>query len=410
MNEKEMQTFIDSKGKAIRRTYRRGLELFSEFYGKSVKEILEERKNDVTAKPNESLVDAKFRADRFEKELEKYHTWLQQEKHYSLNTARAYCNGLIQLFNYFSMPINIRRGSPISQTVVSLGDFVLKPIHVRKMFHIAKDLRSKLIISLANDLGWRVGDFVHIKIKDLPNLEQESPIEFSKITQKKKVVSKTCLSRDTVELLKEYIWSFGLKDDSFVFWSNGSHIAESTVNSRLRDLARESDIDLHGKSLTFHCFRKMLLSEGKNVGVDPDILKLMVGKSVSKAMLTYMTGINVRKAFMKLQESTHINGAVLSKKKEEAFEVLKKDMKKTKEAMFGLEKENSTLKTRIDLLQTNTTELNDVVKTLTKYVLEELKAELPAKLRQTTGFEIKASETEKKLRHFLGSHYKPKEE
>lgn len=122
-----------------------------------------------------------------------------------------------------------------------------------------------------------------------------------------------------------------------------------------------------------------------------------------------MTGVNIKKAFIKLQSITHINGAILSAKKEEAFEVLKTDMKKTKEAMIGLEKENSTLKTRIDLLQDNNTEQNGVLKALVKYVLEELKAPLPAKLKlqQTSMKDAKVfpltvkSEAEKRLRKFL---------
>jgi len=403
MNEEniEMEAFLDSKKGSLRRSYKRGLETFSEFYGKSIKQILEERKDDATPRKNEGIVDAKFRSDRFQRELEKYHTWLQKEKNYSINTAKLYCNGLLQLFSYYGMPINIRRGSPITQTVVSLGDFVLKPPHIRAMFHIAKDIRSKLMVSLANDLGWRIGDFLSIKVGELPNLEQEAPIEFERITAKKKVVSKTCLSNDTISLLKDYIFTFGLKPDHYLFWSNGGHIAETTVNSRLRDLARESDVDLHGKNLRFHCFRKMIISEAKNLQLDPDIIKLMVGKSVPKAMLAYMTGIDVRKAFIKLQTSTRINGAILSKKKEQLFEVLKTDMEKTKNAMVGLEKENSTLKTRIDLLQ-------DVLKDLTRYILDELKAPLPSKLKTQQASMKNAvyaytpkSEAEKRLRKFI---------
>ena len=42
--------------------YRRGIELFCEWYGKDVDTILEERKDDLTPRPNESFVDAKQRA------------------------------------------------------------------------------------------------------------------------------------------------------------------------------------------------------------------------------------------------------------------------------------------------------------------------------------------------------------
>ena len=411
MSEREMETFLDSRKSDIRRSYERGLKLFSQFYGKPIKQILEERKDDVTPRPNENFVDGKNRAKRFEDILEKYWKWLQKpqftimgkpNKGYGLNTAHVYCVGVLQLFRYYSMGITLRAGSPISQTVVSLGNFVLRAEHIKKMFHVAKDLRSKLIISMANDLGWRIGDFLSIKVGELPDLELEPPLEFNKITEKRKIVAMTCLSRDTVELLKEYIFTFGLKDDSYLFWSNGGHVAETTITARIRDLARDAEINLHGKKLIFHCFRKMIISEAKNLQIDPDIINVMVGKNVKKDILTYMTGVNIRKAFIKLQTVTHINGGILSKKKEEIFEVLKTDMEKTKKTMLGLERENSTLKTRIDLLQ-------GVLKDLTKYILEELKAELPAKLKlQQTSmknakvfpFTVK-SEAEKRLRKFI---------
>lgn len=48
-----MAEFLDSYSKkSTRRMYRRGLELFCEWYGKDVDTILEERKDDLTPRPN----------------------------------------------------------------------------------------------------------------------------------------------------------------------------------------------------------------------------------------------------------------------------------------------------------------------------------------------------------------------
>ena len=38
----------------------------------------------------------------------------------------------------------------------------------------------------------------------------------------------------------------------------------------------------------------MIISQAKNLGIDPDIIKVLVGKSVKKDVLTYMTGIDVK--------------------------------------------------------------------------------------------------------------------
>ena len=69
--------------------YKRGLDLFCEFYGKDVDKILKERKDDLTPRPNETLVDAKQRASRYGKLLEKFHAWLLKQG-YRINTARMH--------------------------------------------------------------------------------------------------------------------------------------------------------------------------------------------------------------------------------------------------------------------------------------------------------------------------------
>jgi integrase len=264
---------------------------------------------------------------------------------YGINTRRTSTLGLLQIFRYYNMGLTLRNGSPISQTVISTGDFVLMPEHVRAMFHTAKDLRSKLLVSMGNDLGWRINDVLGIQRSELPNLEQEAPIVWTRITAKEKQVSKTCLSQTTVTLLKEYLFTFPSKNP-FLFGSNGkNHIDEETVNNRLRDLARESNIEIGNSKLTWHCFRDMIISQAKNHSIDPDVIKIMVGKSVNKAMLPYLTGIDVKTAFLKLQKVLGITTII------EESETNIKKIESLQNAMIELEKENKNLRTRIEVLQ-----------------------------------------------------------
>jgi hypothetical protein len=74
------------------------------------------------------------------------------------------------------------------------------------MFHMAKDLRSKLLISMGNDLGWRISDILSIQRSELPNLEQEPPIVWIRVTGKEKQIAKTCLSKTTVPLLRVSVY------------------------------------------------------------------------------------------------------------------------------------------------------------------------------------------------------------
>ena len=306
---KFMEEFLGSLSKKTGNNWMRGINLFVDWYGKPVDDILQERKDDLTPRKNENLIDQKNRADRFERELEKFHKWMLS-KGYRINTARTYCTAVLQLFRYYSMGITLRTSSPLSRTTISTDDFNLKPHHVRAMFHVAKDLRSKLLVSMGSDLGWGISDVVEIRRDELPDLNQQPPIYWERIRKKTKQVAKTCLSETTVMLLKEYLFSFPTKNP-YLFHSNGTHISDKTVNQRLRDLASDADIKIGNKNLHWHCFRKMLLSTAKNLGIDPDIIKIMTGKAVKKDILTYMTDINIVDAFKKLQTVTRINGELI---------------------------------------------------------------------------------------------------
>ena len=179
-----METFLSSVRKSTANSWRRGITLFTEWYGKSVDTLLQERKDDLTPRPEENFIDQKNRADRFERELEKFHKWMV-DNGYKINTARNYCSAVLQLFRYYSMPIRLRTGSPISRITISTDDFNLKPKHVRAMFHSAKDLRSKLLISMGNDLGWSISDVIKIRRDELPDLNQQPPIYIGSESEEK---------------------------------------------------------------------------------------------------------------------------------------------------------------------------------------------------------------------------------
>ena len=364
-----MAEFLNSyNNKSTRRMYKRGLDLFCEFYGKDVETILKERKDDLTPRPNETLVDTRQRTGRYEKLLEKFHAWLLGQG-YKTNTARTLCLGLMQLFRYYSMGITLRAGSPVSQTVVTTRDFILQPEYVRAMFHVAKDLRSKLLISMGDDLGWRISDIINIRRSELPNLEQDPPIEWIRTTKKEKVVAKSCLSKTTIALLKEYLCSFPTKNP-YLFHSNTrNHISDETVNARLRDLARDAGIELGSMKLRWHCFRKIIISQAKNLGIDPDIIKLMVGKSVKKDILTYMTGMDVKTAFNKLQEALGIKAfteesANIVQAMENEIKELKQTLVRVQQDANAYKKESEVLAERVTELEARLTEHGDALKVI----------------------------------------------
>lgn len=362
-----VEKFLGSVGLSTMRNYRRGLTLFTEWYGKPIETILAERKEDLTPRANENLIEQRQRADRYEKLIEEFHKWLAtaqtDREAYDINTARTYCLGILQIFRYYNMGLSLRAQSPINVTVISVGDFVLMPQHVKAMFHVAKDLRSKLLISIGNDLGWRIGDVLSIQKSELPNLDAQTPIEWTRITTKEKQVAKTCLSDTTVSLLKEYLFAFP-SHNPYLFNSNGEgHIDDNTVNDRLRDLARESNIEVGNMKLTWHCFRDMIISQAKNLGIDSDMIKLMVGKSINKAMLPYLTGLDVKTAFNRLQEVTKINGSVI---KEESKDIIIELGKQVSDISEKLEQQSNRLEEQAKQILSLESALSTIIPTYPK--------------------------------------------
>jgi len=279
-----------AKAKATYKSYKRGLELFEDWYGKDADAILKERKQDVA-----SGDITKIR--RFSRELEKFHKWML-EQGYSINSARVNTLGLMQFFRYYGMPI-----TDVSfKTVPTTKTFIPSVEQLRKMYAIA-DLRERVILSLGLDLAWRISDFITLEKQDIPDLSRKAPIPIEKITRKESVISSTFISSETVELLKAYLPTLP-KENPYLFPSNrNKHLDDESVNKILKKLARKAKIKIpQNKRFTFHSLRKRFLSTCYNLGIDSEIAKLMVGKSIGQSMETYLADVKLRDAFIRVRE------------------------------------------------------------------------------------------------------------
>lgn len=301
-----------------RKGYRVGIKKFYEWFGKSPREILEARKDDLTQRPGEDLIEYRNRAAMFEREIEKFHGYLLNQG-FATNTARGMTIGIRQLFRYYQMPVRMRAGSRVTKTVKTSKNFPLRIEHVRRMFDVA-DLRERVILGMATDLGLRISDFIKIKKKDIPLLNQEPPLMFDVMTGKEEVVAHGFLSAETVELLKVYIPTLQKKENPYLFPSNGSRpISDEWLNQLLRKLAEKAQIELNGKSLTFHCFRKMFLSASIDSGIGLTAGKKLCGKAIAQSDDTYLTTVKLRdkfvqlKKFLAIKQSMKIEGQQLEK-------------------------------------------------------------------------------------------------
>jgi site-specific recombinase XerD len=310
--EMSIQEFLNSvSNPRTRKGYRFGLRKFVGWFGKSGEELLAMRQEDLTQKPGEPLVEYKNRAAKFEKEIERFHSYLIEEG-YSINSARNMTLGIRQLFRYYQMPVTMRTGSKVSQTVQTTKNFPLAIEHVRKMFEVA-NLKERTVLSLAVDAGPRISDFLAIKKTDLPPLDMEPPIAFTLLTQKDKITANCFLSQESVGLLRTYLSAMQKKNNVYLFSSNGkSHISDEAISKMLNRLAENAQIDLNGKSLSFHCFRKMFLSASIDSGIGLTAGKKLCGKAIPRSDDTYLTTVKLREKFIQLKKFLTIKQSVKS--------------------------------------------------------------------------------------------------
>jgi integrase len=309
-----VEEFLDSlPSKGTKKIYKMGLKKFFKWYGKASDQVLQERKDDLTQRPKEDLVTYRNRAANYAKIIERFYAHLLDEG-YKINTAKSLTNGIRQLFRYYQMDIKVRNGSNLNRTVKTERNFPLTIEHVRRMYEVA-NFRERVILSMATDLGLRVSDFVQIKKQDLPDLSLEAPISFDVMTGKEDVIARGFLSQETVDLLQKYIRTLP-EDNPYLFSSSQNRpkpISRTQIGNLLKDLAQKAGLKIsNNKSLTFHCFRKMLLSAAIDSGIGLTAGKKFVGKTIPQSDDTYLTTVKLREKFFQLKKFLTINQQVKS--------------------------------------------------------------------------------------------------
>ena len=96
-----LEDFLESIGsESTRNNYRLNINRFANWYGKPIDEILREREDDWTKKPDEGHIDYLNRKSRIEKMLEKFYNE-NLERIQNKNSARTYNVAVIQLFKWY---------------------------------------------------------------------------------------------------------------------------------------------------------------------------------------------------------------------------------------------------------------------------------------------------------------------
>jgi hypothetical protein len=257
------------------------------------------------------------------------------------------------------------------------------------MFEVA-DLRERVILSLATDVGLRISDFINIKKADLPSLDQEPPVMFDVMTGKEHVVAHGFLSRETVEVLTVYLPTLK-QENPFLFPSNSDrHISDEWLNRLLQKLADKAQLKLNGKRFTFHCFRKMFLSASIDSGIGLTAGKKLCGKAIPQSDDTYLTTVKLRDKFVQLKRLLTIVPLVKSERTEQIGQL--------EDAIEQLQKANMSHKTIADVMTKRVTKLEEQLEQVSKVEREYM--DLTRRIQPLLDF-LESFESPEHLKYFI---------
>jgi hypothetical protein len=277
----------------------------------------------------------------YDNEVPKLFKWLQTEfkgkttnQPLSETSALAVTTAIRSFFAYHRYSLEIKKESlPSSEKVTqTYQDHAFDIYQLRSMFQQG-DLKERTILAVGKDLWLRAGDFIsldrnliELAIKremELAENEKREPdiIEFEFATEKEREPCSCHLSRETVELLKDYLKTYP---------STNGHLfamTEEALSDLLRRLATKSKITVSGR-IRWHCLRKFGVTVMHGEITQP-VMLYMTGKHISKDLRTYIqNNRETFKAFKKIEpliSLTKTNGNGVNQKLSEQLEELRKE-------------------------------------------------------------------------------------
>lgn len=231
--------------------------------------------------------------------------WLEKNG-ISNNSAVTTANSVRGFFKHHREPLQIQNGR-------------IRRIEKRKRWHsfslyeLVKmvqvgDLAEKTVILLSVCLGLRSGDFVKLLRKPIIEAYKDSdgkfPLEFEAETKKEGVISIGHITEECWNSLKLY-WK-SLPESEFIFPSNingKGHVSQDFVNDVLKNCWVKAFPEREDVKHRFHELRSYKISVLTNSGVNQWAIKRMTGKKVSKDILVYLTGLDLKEQFIKAEKS-----------------------------------------------------------------------------------------------------------
>ncbi len=320
--------FMDSQKESTRVIYKSNFRYIMEYFGLTGKEILESRK-----------ADKEFIWERKAVELKQW----AKEKGLSDTIGRGLVAILRSFFVYYRVPLVFTRAetNKISgRAARTTIDYALTNEDIAKLVFVA-DLREKYIVLGGKSFGLRAIDFIKFCYGTFRsiNLTQETPIFLGETnTIKEGVTAFPFIDSDLQPIIKAILDAGANHADNEQILT----FSEKELTTVLQNLAKKANIQLGGKHLRFHCFRKYLCDRLSSV-MSESKWKQIVGKSVSES--AYISSLELRTDYAKVMKlttiSTNGNGKVSH---------LAEEVTKLNERIAVLEKEKFLSKATLQII------------------------------------------------------------
>lgn len=310
--------------KATRKNYRAGIRKFETFWKEGI----------------ETLIGSENAGEV----IEKYYAWLKDQGH-PQNTRRNLCNVAIQFLKFFKTPVDYNKHLGIYRTVATTRDHLTTIEEVQKMGAVS-DLREQILLECFL-LGIRIGDVSRLEWSTF-DVQGETPIPIMIQCGKEETIASTFISEEFKALLDKYLPQLD-KNNKFLFQSSRKgNLTEKRIDQILKDLQKRAGVRNHG-SFRWHTGRKLVLRTSAELGLNQWSAKMLVGKSVSPDIATYISGVQLKNDFPKLSNVLRLfpkNGNSNGK------------IEDLENALKQVESENAIFKTRIDQMQKDIQTLN----------------------------------------------------
>ena len=315
--------------KYTRKTYKSGIKKFEEFYRKPIEDLL------ILSDEETGHI------------IEKFYAWLKDRGH-GQNTCRNLINSPLQYLKYFGKNPKYRKSLGMYRTVLSTRDHMTTISEVQEMAKLG-DIREQVLLEVFL-LGLRVRDVSELRWETFA-VNGEAPIPILILTRKEDVTARTFISAEFKQLLNKYLPTLD-KSNPYLFQSKKwtkkrkgiQNLGTKQLENIFKGLVKKAGIENHGV-MAWHSGRKLFLRTATELGISPWSAKLMVGKSIPASDDAYIHNAELKNDFVKISEVLRL---FPKNTPTEANRV-----KQLENTILALEKENATLKQRVEILQKN---------------------------------------------------------